>query len=113
MFSCKTLNSKEEILTNKNFEQRGNHFRSVVNNLSNFIFGLIRAIGMIILAFSVVQIGLSIKSHDPSPLLSSARHTTNFSPTLASRETRLWNRFSRNSSRFGNSPHPTNCGRNP
>ena len=39
---------------------------SVVNNLSNFIFGLIRAIGMIILAFSVVQIGLSIKSHDPS-----------------------------------------------
>lgn len=38
----------------------------VVNNLSNFIFGLIRAIGMIILAFSVVQIGLSIKSHDPS-----------------------------------------------
>lgn len=39
---------------------------AVVNNLSNFIFGLIRAIGMIILAFSVVQIGLSIKSHDPS-----------------------------------------------
>ena len=39
---------------------------SVVNNLSSFIFGLIRAIGMIILAFSVVQIGLSIKSHDPS-----------------------------------------------
>lgn len=38
----------------------------VVNNLSDFIFGLIRAIGMIILAFSVVQIGLSIKSHDPS-----------------------------------------------
>lgn len=39
---------------------------TVVNNLSNFIFGLIRAIGMIILTFSVVQIGLSIKSHDPS-----------------------------------------------
>ena len=39
---------------------------AVINNLSNFIFGLIRAIGMIILAFSVVQIGLSIKSHDPS-----------------------------------------------
>ena len=33
---------------------------SVVNNLSNFIFGLI------ILGFSIVQIGLSIKSHDPS-----------------------------------------------
>ena len=38
----------------------------VVNNLSNFIFGLIRAIGMILVGFSVVQIGLSIKSHDPS-----------------------------------------------
>ena len=39
---------------------------SVVNNLSNFIFGLIRAVGMIILGFSIVQIGLSIKSRDPS-----------------------------------------------
>ena len=39
---------------------------SVVNNLSDFIFGLIRAVGMIILGFSIVQIGLSIKSHDQS-----------------------------------------------
>ena len=39
---------------------------AVINNLSDFIFGLIRAIGMIILGFSVVQIGLSIKSHDAS-----------------------------------------------
>lgn len=39
---------------------------TVINNLSNFIFGLIRAVGMIILGFSIVQIGLSIKSHDPS-----------------------------------------------
>ena len=38
----------------------------VVNNLSNFIFGLIRAVGMILLGFGVVQIGLSLKSHDPS-----------------------------------------------
>lgn len=38
----------------------------VVNNLSDFIFGLIRAIGMILLGFGVVQIGLSLKSHDPS-----------------------------------------------
>jgi hypothetical protein len=37
-----------------------------VNNLSTFIFGLIRAIGLILLAFGVVQIGLSLKSHDPS-----------------------------------------------
>lgn len=39
---------------------------SVINNLSNFIFGLIRAIGMIILGFGVVQVGMSLKSHDPS-----------------------------------------------
>ena len=38
----------------------------VVNNLSNFIFGLIRAIGIILLAFGIVQVGLSLKSHDPS-----------------------------------------------
>jgi len=37
-----------------------------VNNLSTFLFGLIRAIGLILLAFGVVQIGLSLKSHDPS-----------------------------------------------
>ena len=39
---------------------------TVVNNLSNFIFGLIRAIGLILLGFGIVQIGLSLKSHDPS-----------------------------------------------
>jgi len=39
---------------------------TVVNNLSDFIFGLIRAIGMIMLGFGIVQIGLSLKSHDPS-----------------------------------------------
>lgn len=38
----------------------------VVNNLSEFIFSMIRAIGVIILAFGIVQIGLSLKSHDPS-----------------------------------------------
>ena len=38
----------------------------VVNNLSGFMFGLVRAVGMIMLGFSVVQIGLSLKSHDPS-----------------------------------------------
>ena len=38
----------------------------VINNLSEFIFGLIRAIGMILLAFGIVQVGLSLKSHDPS-----------------------------------------------
>lgn len=39
---------------------------AVVNNLSNFIFGLIRAIGMIILGFGIVQVGMSLKSHDPT-----------------------------------------------
>ena len=39
---------------------------TVVNNLSNFIFGLVRAVGMIMLGFGIMQIGLSLKSHDPS-----------------------------------------------
>ena len=39
---------------------------TVINNLSNFIFSLIRAIGLILLGFGIVQIGLSLKSHDPS-----------------------------------------------
>lgn len=39
---------------------------TVVNNLSDFIFGIIRAIGLILLGFGIVQIGLSLKSHDPS-----------------------------------------------
>lgn len=38
----------------------------VINNLSDFIFGVIRAIGLIMLGFGIVQIGLSLKSHDPS-----------------------------------------------
>ena len=39
---------------------------AVVTNLSNFIFGLVRAIGMILIGYGIVQIGLSLKSHDPS-----------------------------------------------
>ncbi len=37
----------------------------VVNNLSDFIFGLERAVGMIIFGFGLVQVGLSLKSYDP------------------------------------------------
>lgn len=37
-----------------------------VSNLSTFIFGLIRAIGLILLGLGIVQVGLSFKSHDPS-----------------------------------------------
>lgn len=39
---------------------------TAVNNLSNFIFSLIRAIGVILLGFGILQMGLSFKSHDPS-----------------------------------------------
>ncbi len=39
---------------------------AVINNLSTFIFGIIRAVGMIILGWGIVQIGLSFQSHDPS-----------------------------------------------
>ena len=39
---------------------------TVVENLSDFIFSLIRAIGIILLGFGIVQVGMSLKSHDPS-----------------------------------------------
>ncbi len=39
---------------------------SVVSNLSNFIFGLIRAVGIILLGWGIVQVGLSLQSHDAS-----------------------------------------------
>ncbi len=39
---------------------------NVVNNLSDFIFAAIRAIGIIILGWGVVQVGMSVQSHDAS-----------------------------------------------
>ena len=36
-----------------------------INKLSTFIFAAIKAIGLIMLGFGVVQIGLSLKSHVP------------------------------------------------
>lgn len=39
---------------------------AVVDNLSEFIFGLIRAVGLILLGWGIVQVGLSLQSHDPS-----------------------------------------------
>lgn len=39
---------------------------AVINNLSDFIFGVIRAVGLILLGWGIVQIGLSFQSHDPS-----------------------------------------------
>ena len=37
-----------------------------VKYLSEFIFSLIRAIGLILLGWGIVQVGLSLQSHDPS-----------------------------------------------
>ncbi len=39
---------------------------TVVNNLSEFIFSMIRAVGLILLGWGIVQVGLSLQSHDPS-----------------------------------------------
>jgi hypothetical protein len=39
---------------------------TVVNNLSDFIFSCIKAIGIIILGWGVVQVGMSIQGHDAS-----------------------------------------------
>ena len=39
---------------------------TVVNNLSDFIFSMIRAVGLILLGWGIVQDGLSLQSHDPS-----------------------------------------------
>ena len=39
---------------------------SVVNNLSDFIFSLIRAVGLVLLGYGILQVGLSLQSHDPS-----------------------------------------------
>lgn len=39
---------------------------TVVNNLSEFVFALIRSVGMILLGWGIVQVGLSFQAHDPS-----------------------------------------------
>lgn len=39
---------------------------AVVNNFSDFLFALVKAFGMILIGFGIVQVGLSLKSHDPS-----------------------------------------------
>ena len=39
---------------------------SIVNNLSDFIFSIIMALGVIILGWGIVQVGMSIQSHDAS-----------------------------------------------
>lgn len=39
---------------------------AVVNNMSDFVFSVIKALGVILLGFGIVQIGMSLKSHDAS-----------------------------------------------
>ena len=39
---------------------------TIVNNLSDFFFSVIKAIGIIILGWGIVQVGMSIQSHDAS-----------------------------------------------
>jgi len=39
---------------------------SIINNLSDFIFSVIRAVGIIVLGWGIVQVGMSVQSHDAS-----------------------------------------------
>lgn len=39
---------------------------TIVNNMSDFIFSIIKALGVIILGWGIVQVGMSIQSHDAS-----------------------------------------------
>lgn len=39
---------------------------TIVNNLSDFIFSIIKALGVIVLGWGIVQVGMSIQSHDAS-----------------------------------------------
>ena len=39
---------------------------AVIDNLNTFIFSIIRAVGLILLGWGIVQVGLSLQSHDPS-----------------------------------------------
>ena len=48
------------------FAASGGDPLGVVNNLSDFIFSLIRAVGLVLLGYGILQVGLSLQSHDPS-----------------------------------------------
>lgn len=39
---------------------------TIVYNLSDFIFSCIKAVGVIILGWGIVQVGMSVQSHDAS-----------------------------------------------
>ena len=39
---------------------------TIVSNLSDFIFNIIKAVGVIVLGWGIVQVGMSVQSHDAS-----------------------------------------------
>ena len=47
-------------------DEAGGDALAAVGNLSTFIFSLIRAVGLILLGYGILQVGLSFQSHDPS-----------------------------------------------
>ena len=61
-------------LTTTAFATAGGDPLTVVNNLSDFIFGLIRAVGIILLGWGVVQVGLSVPVPRPQPALPGVSH---------------------------------------
>ena len=53
-------------LTVPAFAAGGSDPLTIVNNLSDFIFSIIKALGIIILGWGIVQVGMSFQSHDAS-----------------------------------------------
>ena len=54
------------VLTVPAFATGGSDPLAIVNNLSEFIFSIIKALGIIILGWGIVQVGMSFQSHDAS-----------------------------------------------
>ena len=53
-------------LTCPAFAASGSDPLTIVNNLSDFIFSIIKAVGVIVLGWGIVQVGMSIQSHGAS-----------------------------------------------
>ena len=66
VFTCMVLSMAVMIVPAFAAPAAGGDPLQIVENLSDFIFSLIRAIGLILLGFGILQLGLSLKSHDPS-----------------------------------------------
>ena len=63
---CVCLTLTAAMFVTPAFATAGGDPLQVVSNLSDFIFSLIRAVGLILLGYGVLQVGLSLQSHDPS-----------------------------------------------